>query len=72
MATDLKTAKPLENVTEMDETFCKNFSGDARQAIVALIVERNGESRTRVIPSVTAKTVGKFLNECLALNHLCH
>jgi transposase-like protein len=66
MATDLKTAKPLENTVEADETYCKNFSGKARQAIVALIVERNGESRTRVIPSVTAKTVGKFLNECVS------
>jgi transposase-like protein len=66
MATDLKTAKPLENTVEADETFCKNFAGDARQAIVALIVERNGESRTRVIPSVTARTVGKFLNECVS------
>jgi transposase-like protein len=64
MATDLKTAKPLQNTVEADETYCKNFTGEARRAIVALIVERNGESRTRVIPSVTAKTVGKFLNEC--------
>jgi transposase-like protein len=66
MATDLTTAKPLQNTVEADETFCKNFTGDARRAIVALIVERNGESRTRVIPSVTAKTVGKFLNECVS------
>ncbi|HZL13929.1 MAG TPA: IS1595 family transposase [Verrucomicrobiae bacterium] len=66
MATDLKTAKPLENTVEADETYCKNFSGEARQAIVALILERNGESRTRVIPSVTANTVGKFLNECVS------
>jgi len=66
MATDLKTAKPLQNTVEADETFCKNLTGDARRAIVALIVERNGESRTRVIPSVTAKTVGKFLNECVS------
>lgn len=33
-----------------------------------LLVERNGESRTRVISSVTAKTVGKFLNECVSQN----
>ena len=66
METDLKTAKPLENVTEMDEAFMQNFENPAKKVIVALIVERGGESRTRVIPSVTAKNVGKFLNECVS------
>jgi transposase-like protein len=63
MATDMETVKPLQNTVEADETYCKNFSGEARRAIVALIVERDGEARTRIIPSVTAHTVGRFLNE---------
>jgi transposase-like protein len=72
MATDLQTATPLANTCEADETYIGG-SGDAqtmmqRKTIVALIVERNGEARTRVIPSVTANTVGKFLNECVDKN----
>jgi len=66
MATDLKTAKPLQNTVEADETFMHNFENPAQKAIVALVVERNGESRTRVIPNVSAHTVGKFLNECVS------
>ena len=72
MATDLQTAKPLENTTEMDETFVQAHYDSIRKplekTIVALIVERNGEARTRVIPSVTANNVGKFLNECVDKN----
>jgi len=69
MATDLKNARPLANTVEADETWVGG-SGNApsrnlRQTIVALIVERNGQARTRVIPSVTAKNVGRFLNECV-------
>ena len=69
MATDLQTAKPLENTVEADETFCTAFYDSIHKplnkTIVALIVERDGQSRTRVIPSVTANTVGKFLNEAV-------
>jgi len=70
MGTDLKTAKPLENVCEADETYVGGSGAFKtrfqRQTIVALIVERDGQSRTRVIPSVTAKTIGKFLHECVS------
>ena len=65
MATDLTTAKPLANVCEADETFMANFEHPERKAIVALIVERNGQARTRVIASVTAKNIGKFMAECV-------
>jgi transposase-like protein len=61
MATDLKTAKPLDNTCEADETFMPNFEKPERKTCVALIVERNGEARTRVIPSVTAKNIGEFM-----------
>jgi len=63
MGTDLKTAKPLENTCEADETFVGHFH---RKATVALIVERDGQARTRVIPSVTAKNVGRFLADCVS------
>ena len=69
MATDLKTAEPLKNTTEMDETFVQahydSIHKPLNKTIVALIVERDGQSRARVIPSVTANTVGKFLNEAV-------
>jgi len=61
MGADLKTAKLLDNTCEADETFMPNFEKPERKTIVALIVERNGEARTRVIPSVTAKNVGEFM-----------
>jgi transposase-like protein len=70
MGTDLKTAKPLANTVEADETFFpdhnarKSFAKN-RSVTLAVIIERDGQSRTRVIPSVTAKNVGKFLNECV-------
>jgi transposase-like protein len=64
MATDFATAKPLDNVCEADETFMPNFEEPDRKTCVALIVERNGEARTRVIASVTAKNIGKFMAEC--------
>jgi transposase-like protein len=65
MATDLTTAKPLANTCEADETFMANYEHPERKAIVALIVERNGQARTRVIASVTAKNIGKFMAECV-------
>ncbi|MGH7951629.1 MAG: IS1595 family transposase [Limisphaerales bacterium] len=69
MATDLKTALPLANTVEADETFCdgRNQYGrkDFKKTIVALIVECDGQARTRVIPSVTANNVGKFMRECV-------
>ncbi|MGH7952078.1 MAG: IS1595 family transposase [Limisphaerales bacterium] len=65
MATDLKTALPLANTCEADETFCQNLEKPMEKAVLALIVERDGQSRARVIPSVTAKNVGKFLHECV-------
>jgi transposase-like protein len=71
MATDLQTAKPLANTVEADETFFpdrnakKSFMMN-RQTTLAVIVERGGEARTRVIPSVTAKNVGKFLYDCVS------
>jgi transposase-like protein len=69
MATDLKAAKPLENICEADETFVGG-SGDfrtilQRKTCVALVVERDGKARTRVIPSVTAKNIGKFMADCV-------
>ena len=63
MATDFKTAKPLDNVCEADETFMPNFEKPGRKTCVALIVERNGEARTQVIASVTAKNIGDFLGK---------
>ncbi len=70
MATDLEKAPLLANTCEADETWVGGAgdiaSRNVRQTIVALIVERDGQARTRVIPSVTAKNVGKFLNECVS------
>lgn len=66
MATDLKTAKPLANTVEADETFCANFEKPMQKVIIALIVERDGQSRTRVIPTVSANNVGKFLAEVVS------
>jgi transposase-like protein len=63
MATDLKTANPLANTVEADETFFPDHKN--RSVTLAVIIERDGQARTRVIPSVTAKNVGKFLNECV-------
>ncbi|HEY1660873.1 MAG TPA: IS1595 family transposase [Verrucomicrobiae bacterium] len=68
---DLQTAKPLDNVCEADETFVntgKQTSKFKRSkfATVALVLERDGEARTRVIPSVTMRNVGKFLNETVS------
>jgi len=68
MATDLKTAKPLDNTCEADETFMPNFENPDRKICVALIVERNGQARTRVIASVTAKNIGKFMAETTSKN----
>lgn len=70
MGTDLKTAKPLTGTVEADETFIGG-KGDfrtmhKRKTPVAAIVERGGQVRTRVISSVTAKNVGKFLHECVS------
>ncbi|HEU6448696.1 MAG TPA: IS1595 family transposase [Verrucomicrobiae bacterium] len=67
MGTDLKTAKPLENVCEADETFVGTHE-DAKskfnvKTTVALVLERDGQSRAQIIPSVTARNVGRFLNE---------
>ena len=70
MATDLKTAKPLDNTCEADETFMPNQDKYGRRsdkkACLALIVERDGQARTRVIASVTAKNIGKFMAECVS------
>jgi transposase-like protein len=66
MGTDLKTAKPLANTCEADETFCQNFENPDSKVCVALVLERDGQSRARVIPSVTAKTIGKFMAECVS------
>jgi transposase-like protein len=66
MGTDLKTAKPLDNTCEADETFCQNFENTDRKVCVALVLERDGQSRARVIPSVTSKTIGKFMAECVS------
>jgi transposase-like protein len=69
MATDLKTALPLANTCEADETFCDGRDAHGRKdfnkTVVALIVEREGQARTRVIPSVTAKNIGKFMSDCI-------
>jgi transposase-like protein len=70
MGTDLKTAKPLTGTVEADETFVGG-KGDfrtmhKRKTTLAAIVERGGEVRTKVIASVTAKNVGKFLHECVS------
>jgi hypothetical protein len=70
MATDLQTAQPLANTCEADETYVTSTGNDNSlsfgKAIVALIIERDGQSRTRIIPSVTAKNVGEFLNEAVS------
>ena len=70
MGTDVKTAKPLTGTVEADETFFHgkdvpktSWSG---LTILAAIVERGGEARTKVIPSVTAKNVGEFLHDCVS------
>jgi transposase-like protein len=67
MSSDFKTVKPLDEVCEADETFCADLnSKSGRKTVVALVVQRDGQSRTRVIPSVTAKTIGQFLGECVS------
>ena len=66
MGADLKTAEPLDNVCEADETFCHTFENTQQKACVALVVERGGEARTRVIASVTAKNVGSLLHESVS------
>jgi transposase-like protein len=66
MGTDLKSAKPLDQTCEADETFMPNFENAARKVCVALVVQRDGHSRTRVIPSVTANTIGKFMAEAVS------
>jgi len=70
MGTDLKTAKPLENTVEADETYIGG-KGElrtrfSRQTTLALVVERDGQARTRVVPSVTAKNIGKFMADCVS------
>jgi transposase-like protein len=66
MATDLKTAKPLDNTCEADETFMPNFENPDRKICVAVIVERGGQARTRIIPTVSAHNIGKFMDECVS------
>jgi transposase-like protein len=70
MGTDLKTAKPMENTVEADETFVPakydSKGYPVQKTVIALIVERDGQSRTKVIPSVTAKTLGQFLGESVS------
>ena len=67
MATDLKGATTLSNTVEADETYYTATYDSIRKpldkTIVALIVERDGQARTRIIPTVTANNVGKFLAE---------
>jgi transposase-like protein len=65
MGTDLKTAPPLANVCEADETFLTDKENPTQKSCLALVVERGGQVRTRVIASVTAKNVGKFMAECV-------
>ena len=66
MTTDLKTAPPLANTCEADETFCDSFENTPNKGIIALVIERGGQARTRVIASVTAKNVRTFLNESVS------
>jgi transposase-like protein len=66
MGEDFETAEPLANTVEADETFCQNFENPDSKVCVALVVERDGQSRARVIPSVTAKNIGKFMAECVS------
>lgn len=63
MATDVKTAAPLANTVEADETFVTDKANPTQKACLALVIERGGEARTRVIASVTAKNVGQFMAE---------
>jgi len=65
MGTDLKTAPPLANVAEADESYF-GARGLENKTILAAIIERDGQARTRVIASVTMKNVGKFLHECVS------
>lgn len=62
MATDFNKVAPLDNICEADETYIGHLT---RKRIIALVVERDGQARTRIIPSVTAKNVGKFMNDCV-------
>ena len=66
MATDLKTAEKLDNVCEADESFFPSFEHPEVKTCLALILERDGQARTRVIASVTAKNIAKFLNESVS------
>ena len=70
MATDLKAAEPLANTVEADETYYGATYDSIRKpldkTIIALIVERDGQARTRIIPYVTANNVGKFLAEAVS------
>lgn len=70
MGADLKNAKLLTGTVEADETFVGGKSDRRRRnsnkTIVAAIVERGGEVRARVLPTVTAKNVGRFLGDCVS------
>ena len=70
MGSDVTKVPLLSGTVEADETFVGG-KGDRktlhkRKTTLAAIVERGGKVRTRVISSVTAKNVGKFLNECVS------
>src|ERR1017187_6086151 len=44
----------------------RNFENPERKTCVALIVERDGRARTRIIASVTTKNIGKFMADCIS------
>lgn len=63
-------AKKLTGVVEVDETFIGGKSDlkhkmSSKTPVVALI-EQNGNMKTRVVPTVSQKTLGDALRECVS------
>jgi transposase-like protein len=67
MGTNIADSKKLSGTVEVDETYVGG-RGDrrlrySRQTPVVALIERGGEVRTKVVPSVTQKNLRQCLNE---------
>ncbi len=69
MGPDIAAMKKLSGTVEVDETFIggkgETRTKHLRQTPVVALVERNGNMQARVVSNVTAKNLGKCLNECV-------
>lgn len=78
MAPDASTAPKLGGECEMDEAYiggkphnrrgldCKGFRKNSNKIPVAVLLQRDGQARVEVMPCVTSRNVGKFLNKHIA------